>query len=179
MSLLKICQRQILQVGEDVNSNSSYWTKLMVSPLLNRPSILHAYLALSLGDSFYRVELKFPSMLQKREFVESVPNEKEAVAGLERFLLFPLILCVKKPTIIKSIECSKLTMEILDYARFELSHQIPMDTKYCSGCTEESFNSNSVIHIICSQFSQLGQLPLQTVGKKPDLEKRIYSIAAE
>ena len=166
----------------DINSldfNSSYWTKLMVSPLLHRSSVLHAYLALRLEDNFYRVELKFPSKLERREFVESVSNEREAVEGLERFVTFPFSLHVKEPSIITSIEDSKLTKDILDYARYELPFQIPADAQYCSGCTEESFNSNSVIHLICSQCPQLGELPSQAVGKRLDLERRIYAIAAE
>ena len=161
------------------NSNSCYWTKLMVSPLLDNSSVLHAYLALRLKDNFYRVELKFPSMLERREFVEFVPNEYQAISGLERFVPYPFCLFTAKPEIIISIGDSRLTKDVLDYSRFELPHQIPVDATYCSGCTEESFNSNSIIHLISSQFPQLGELPSQAVGKKPDLERRIYAIAAE
>ena len=68
--------------------NSSSWTKLLVSPLPCYPDVLHAYLALRLGDEFYRVELKFPSALKERKFVEQVSSREYAIQGQERFIPF-------------------------------------------------------------------------------------------
>ena len=162
--------------------NSSYWTKFLVSPLPLYPDILHAYLALRLGDEFYRVELKFPSALRERKFVEQVSNMKYATEGQERFIFsfspfFPI--SVGRPKLITLLEDLELTRSILDYARNELPFLIPEGTQYCSARTPNSFNSNSVIHLICSQYPQLGQLPSEAVGKKPNLEQRILPIAAE
>lgn len=160
-------------------SNSSSRTKLLVSPLPLYPNVLHAYLALRLGDEFYRVELKFPSALRERKFVEQVSNMKYAIEGQERFIPFFSSIFVERPRLITLLEDSKLTRSILDYATNELPFLIPKGTQYCGARTPNSFNSNSVIHLICSQFPQLGELPPEAAGKRLNLEQRILPIAAE
>ena len=86
---------------------------------------------------------------------------------------------MERPKLITLLEDLELTRSILDFATNELPFLIPEGTQYCGARTPNSFNSNSVIHLICSKNPQLGELPSEAVGKRPNLERRILQIAAE
>lgn len=144
--------------------SNPYWTKLLVSPLPTNPDISHAYLALRIEDNFHRVEVKFPSSLRDRNFVEDVQNETGATQGLERFILFPFNLGVNPPALIRELYCEDTAKSVLNYAKHELPKMIPSNAKYCGQCRDDSFNSNTIIGKILEECPQLGELPPSAVG---------------